>query len=67
MEKELMHAALEPKNILIATDFSPESESALQYALAIALRYRSRIDLVHVLEPIPHGLLGPERINVVEE
>ena len=67
MEIELMHAAVEPKNILIATDFSPESESALQYALAIAVRYRSKIDLVHVLEPVAHDFLDTARMNVVEE
>jgi len=36
-------------NILLATDFSPESENALQYAASLARRYGSTIFLTHVL------------------
>ncbi len=46
---------LEPANkvcfskILVTTDFSPESDRALEYAVAIARRYDARIYLAHVL------------------
>src|SRR5215467_8880093 len=39
--------------ILVTTDFSPESERALDYALALARRYDARIYLTHVLAPDP--------------
>lgn len=37
--------------ILVTTDFSPESDRALDYALALARRYDARIYLAHVLAP----------------
>ena len=37
------------KKILFATDFSPVSEAALPFAVAIAHRFESRIQAVHVL------------------
>ncbi len=37
--------------ILVTTDFSPESERALEYALALARRYDARIYLAHVMVP----------------
>ena len=43
------------KNILVATDFSPASELAIDYAGAIARRYGSRLHLVHALPPPSHG------------
>jgi len=39
--------------ILVTTDFSPESDRALDYALALALRYDARIYIAHVLAPEP--------------
>jgi nucleotide-binding universal stress UspA family protein len=39
--------------ILVTTDFSPESDRALAYALALARRYDARIYLAHVLTPEP--------------
>jgi nucleotide-binding universal stress UspA family protein len=42
-------SALSIKNILFPTDFSPISESALPYAVAIARRFGSTLHLVHVL------------------
>jgi nucleotide-binding universal stress UspA family protein len=39
--------------ILVTTDFSPESDRALDYALALARRYDARIYLAHVLAPDP--------------
>ena len=42
-------SALSIKNIVFSTDFSPTSESALPYAVAIARRFGSTLHLVHVL------------------
>ena len=39
--------------ILVTTDFSPGSDRALDYALALARRYDARIYLTHVLAPDP--------------
>src|SRR5215472_4387594 len=39
--------------ILVTTDFSPESDRALDYALTLARRYDARIYLAHVLAPDP--------------
>jgi len=39
------------RNILVATDFSPASESALEHALGIARHYGSKILLVHAMGP----------------
>lgn len=39
------------KKVLFATDFSPVSEAALPFAVAIARRFQSSIQAVHVLAP----------------
>ncbi len=39
------------RNIVVATDFSPASERALNYAIAIARRYEAHIYLAHVIRP----------------
>jgi nucleotide-binding universal stress UspA family protein len=39
------------KNVLVATDFSPASERAVEWALAIARRNGSQVTLVHALAP----------------
>ncbi len=39
------------QNVLLATDFSPASESALLYSLALARRWQARIFVVHVVNP----------------
>jgi len=44
------------KKLLFATDFSPVSEAALPFAVAIARRFESSIQAVHVLSP---GELAP--------
>jgi len=41
--------AASPAKILVATDFSPASDRALDYALSLARSYNSRIYLVHVI------------------
>jgi len=42
------------KNIVVATDFSPASDLALQHAIAIARHYASKIHLVHAIGPAGH-------------
>lgn len=39
------------KNILFATDFSPISEAAFQYAEAISRRFGSKLHAIHVVPP----------------
>lgn len=46
-----LHEALEPKNILVAADFTPASERAAQYAAGLASKHHSRLTLLHVLDP----------------
>ena len=41
-----------PRNILVATDFSDESREALAEALDIAERYGSTVHLLHVIQDI---------------
>ncbi len=42
-------SSLSVKNVLFATDFSPTSEAALPYAVAISRRFSSTLHAVHVL------------------
>ena len=46
--------------ILMATDFSPVSTRALDYAVSLARRYESQIYLVHVISPDAYPLAAPE-------
>jgi nucleotide-binding universal stress UspA family protein len=39
------------RNVLVATDFSPVSQSALAHVLPIAQEFHSTIHLVHVIQP----------------
>ena len=48
------------KNILLATDFSPASEQALEYAASLARRYSSTIFLTHVISLDGYPLMAPE-------
>jgi nucleotide-binding universal stress UspA family protein len=55
--------ALSLDKIVVATDFTPESEKALAYASALALQYASRITLAHVIDlsvttPYPDTVVG---------
>jgi nucleotide-binding universal stress UspA family protein len=45
-------------NILLATDFSASSETALLFSLSIAKRYQARIFLAHVVNPPALRLSG---------
>lgn len=64
MEKTATKVALDKKvsfeNILVATDFSPVSNTALDYALAIARRYGSRVYLTHVVGVDAYPMVAPE-------
>jgi len=40
----------EPLNLLIPLDFLPESESALEYAVAVGKSLNARLHLLHILE-----------------
>lgn len=43
--------ALEPKNIVVAADFTPASERAAQYAAGLASKHHSQLTLVHAVNP----------------
>ena len=61
MEPEV---ALSLKNILLAVDFSPASETAVRYARAIARQCLSDVHTVHVNGPDCYHLLSPEAFRV---
>jgi nucleotide-binding universal stress UspA family protein len=46
--------------IIVATDFSPASDRALEYALAIARRYDSHVYVAHAIRPDLYSLTPPE-------
>jgi nucleotide-binding universal stress UspA family protein len=48
------------KNILLATDFSPASEQALEYAASLARRYGSTIYLTHIISLDGYPMMSPE-------
>jgi nucleotide-binding universal stress UspA family protein len=47
-------------NILVATDFSPVSDRALDYALSLARRYESKIYLTHIITSDTYQIMAPE-------
>jgi nucleotide-binding universal stress UspA family protein len=50
--------------ILIATDFSPSSESALRYAAGMARRFESKVYLFTVVEPTLFNVAGPGALSL---
>jgi nucleotide-binding universal stress UspA family protein len=56
--------ALSVKNILLATDFSSGSETAVKYAQAIARRHASRVHTIHVNSPDSYNLLDPDAFSI---
>lgn len=52
------------ENILFATDFSTQSERALQFALAFAKRNSAKIVIVHAAPPEPHYAVPMEPIPI---
>jgi nucleotide-binding universal stress UspA family protein len=63
----LIAAALKPRSILIATDFSEPSEKALLYSLALARFYESKFCLAHVVSSLGLTMAGPGAIAACEE
>ena len=63
----LIAAALKPRSILIATDFSEASETALRYSLALARFYESKFCLAHVVSSLGLTMAGPDAIAACEE
>jgi nucleotide-binding universal stress UspA family protein len=47
----LQRVSVSVKNILLATDFSPVSEKAASYAKALALNFRSTVEIANVFHP----------------
>jgi nucleotide-binding universal stress UspA family protein len=43
---------IRPQRILCCTDFSDQSEQALEYAVSLAIEYGSELTLLHVLESV---------------
>jgi len=60
-------AVLEPRSVLIASDFSQPSEKALRNSLALARLYGSRICLAHVVSSLGLTMAGPVAIAACEE
>ncbi|MGA7869385.1 MAG: universal stress protein [Candidatus Binatus sp.] len=44
------------ERILVPTDFSEHSLTALKYAIELAREHESEVVLVHVVEPLPYGV-----------
>src|SRR5271167_1427543 len=63
----LITAALKPRSILVATDFSEASEKALHYSLALARFYESKFCLAHVVSSLGLTMAGPGAIAACEE
>jgi nucleotide-binding universal stress UspA family protein len=63
----LIAAALKPRSILVATDFSEASEKALRYSLALARFYGSKLCLAHVVSSLGLTIAGPGAIAACEE
>jgi nucleotide-binding universal stress UspA family protein len=48
------------KNVLVASDLSPDSQAALVWAQRIARRYGSKLIVTHVISPAETALIPPE-------
>lgn len=48
------------RNILVATDFSPCSDRAMEHALAIARHYGAALHFAHVVQPAAYAVACPE-------
>jgi nucleotide-binding universal stress UspA family protein len=55
------------KNVLMATDLSPMSETAVNYAAAIARRYDSKLFVTNVISPAETALIPPEYWGSTEQ
>jgi nucleotide-binding universal stress UspA family protein len=66
-EKIAVEKKVSLTKILVTTDFSPESERALDYALSLARRYDARIYLAHVIAPDPFLYAEPSLAQATYE
>jgi nucleotide-binding universal stress UspA family protein len=58
----------ELREILYATDLSPESRAAAPYAISLAKEFQSRLILMHVIrEPQPEDLVAPVNVKASME
>lgn len=58
----------EMTEILCATDFSPESLTAVAYAVSLAQEYQAHLTLLHVVaDPEPGDLVTPEQLQGATE
>ena len=55
------------RNILFVTDFSPSSELALPYAVALASRYNGKLYVAHVIAPEMYEFVPPNFIPEVRK
>jgi nucleotide-binding universal stress UspA family protein len=55
------------ENVLVATDLSPLSDSALRWAEAIARRYSAELYVTHVISPAETALVPPEYWGSTQE
>ncbi len=53
-------------NALLLTDFSPSSELALPYAVAVARQYSGKVYVVHVISPEMYEYVPPEFVPRVQ-
>ena len=51
------------RNVLLATDFTPSSQTALLYALSLARRSHSRIIMAHIVNPPAQRLFGQDAVQ----
>ena len=52
------------KSILLATDFSPASEGALQQALGLARNFNAKLYMAHIVSSLGLTMAGPEAICI---
>jgi nucleotide-binding universal stress UspA family protein len=66
-KKALADKKIQLANILVATDFSPVSHRALDYAISLARRYDSHLYVTHVISADAYPLAAPEvTVGLVE-
>jgi nucleotide-binding universal stress UspA family protein len=53
--------------IMVTTDFSPVSDRALDYAIALASRYDAQIYIAHVITPDPFQFAEPQLAQATYE
>jgi nucleotide-binding universal stress UspA family protein len=54
-------------SVLVATDFSKASETALRHGFAIARYFGGRLYLAHVVSSLGFGLVGPDSLIAAKE